>query len=61
MKITTDPSECTVLVTNSVGRTEKFLCAMATAKAVVTDQWAFDSAKAKKLLCKSLFKSSDYV
>ncbi|KAL5534878.1 hypothetical protein ACEPAG_1343 [Sanghuangporus baumii] len=44
------PTECNLLLANSIGRTEKFLCAMATARSIVTESWAVESVKAKRIL-----------
>ena len=44
------PDECTHLIVKTIVRTEKFLCAMAVAPAVVTERWVRDSIAAKKLL-----------
>lgn len=44
------PSECTHLLVKSAVRTEKFLCALATAPYVLSGEWATASAAAKKLL-----------
>ncbi len=44
------PDECTHLVVKTLARTEKLLCAMAVAPAVVTERWVRDSIAAKKLL-----------
>lgn len=44
------PDECTHLVVKTLARTEKLLCAMAVAPAVVTEKWVRDSIAAKKLL-----------
>jgi hypothetical protein len=44
------PDECTHLVVKTLVRTEKFLCAMAVAPAIVTERWVRDSIAAKKLL-----------
>lgn len=49
-KMVSKPSECTYLVVKNLGRTEKFLCAMAVAPYVVTEKWALASAAAKQLL-----------
>jgi hypothetical protein len=45
-----DALKCTHLVVQKIGRTEKFLCAMAVAPFIVTDRWIKDSAKAGYLL-----------
>jgi hypothetical protein len=44
------PDKCTHLVVNTLARTEKLLCAMAVAPAVITELWVRDSIAAKKLL-----------
>jgi hypothetical protein len=44
------PDECTHLVVKTLARTEKLLCAMAVAPAIVTENWVRDSIAAKKLL-----------
>ncbi|KAL5495911.1 ESC4 [Sanghuangporus weigelae] len=44
------PTECNLLLANSIGRTEKFLCTMATARSIVTEAWAVESVKAKQIL-----------
>lgn len=49
-KMVSKSSECTYLVVKNLGRTEKFLCAMAVAPYVVTEKWALASAAAKQLL-----------
>ncbi|THH09395.1 hypothetical protein EW145_g2052 [Phellinidium pouzarii] len=50
VKITSKPSECTLLMANSIGRTEKFLCAMATTHCIVNQKWATDSVLANKIM-----------
>ncbi|KNZ74024.1 BRCT-containing protein 1 [Termitomyces sp. J132] len=50
VKITVKPSECTHLLAPHLVRTEKFLCALASAPFIMTDRWAIESAAAKKLL-----------
>jgi mediator of DNA damage checkpoint protein 1 len=49
------PDECTHLVVKTLARTEKLLCAMAVAPAVVTEKWVRNSIAAKKLLRGCLF------
>ncbi|KAI0056886.1 hypothetical protein BV25DRAFT_1813329 [Artomyces pyxidatus] len=49
-KIAARPSDCTHLIVKSLGRTEKFLCAMAVAPHIVTEKWATASAAAQKFL-----------
>lgn len=49
------PSECTHLVVKSVVRTEKFLCAMATAPYILNEKWAIISAASRKLLRECLY------
>ena len=49
-KFTTKPAECTHLVCRNLVRTEKFLCAMATAPYVVSEKWATTSAAIKTFL-----------
>jgi hypothetical protein len=44
------PDECTHLIVKTLARTEKLLCAMAVAPAVITERWVRDSIAAKKLL-----------
>lgn len=44
------PDECTHLVVKTLARTEKLLCAMAVAPALVTEKWVRDSIITKKLL-----------
>jgi hypothetical protein len=44
------PDECTHLVVKTIARTEKLLCAMAVAPAIVTENWVRDSIATKKLL-----------
>jgi len=44
------PDECTHLVVKTLARTEKLLCAMAVAPAIVTENWVRDSIAVKKLL-----------
>ena len=44
------PDECTHLVVKTLARTEKLLCAMAVAPAVITERWVRDSIAARKLL-----------
>ncbi|KAG8714575.1 hypothetical protein FRC08_011723 [Ceratobasidium sp. 394] len=53
---TEDPATCTHLVVNSIGRTEKFLCALPRCKHVVSMKWIQESIKAGNLL-----KESDYM
>ncbi|KAG6888376.1 hypothetical protein C0995_008814 [Termitomyces sp. Mi166 len=50
VKITVKPSECTHLLVPHLVRTEKFLCALASAPFILTEKWAIESAAAKKLL-----------
>jgi hypothetical protein len=50
----TRPSECTHLIASAVVRTEKFLVALAGGVFILSKDWALDSAKAGKLLRKSL-------
>ncbi|KAG6916328.1 hypothetical protein DXG01_007310 [Tephrocybe rancida] len=50
VKMTIKPSECTHLLAPHLVRTEKFLCALATAPFILTAKWAIESAAAKKLL-----------
>lgn len=45
------PDECTHLIVKTLARTEKLLCAMAVAPAVITERWVRDSIAAKRLLC----------
>ncbi|KAH8111185.1 hypothetical protein DFH11DRAFT_1859545 [Phellopilus nigrolimitatus] len=59
VKITTKPSECNLLLANQIGRTEKFLCAMASTRHVVTEKWANESAQAKRILPPELFRLND--
>jgi len=44
------PDECTHLVVKTIARTEKLLCAIAVAPAIVTENWVRDSIATKKLL-----------
>ncbi|KDQ07132.1 hypothetical protein BOTBODRAFT_616780 [Botryobasidium botryosum FD-172 SS1] len=49
-KITVKPAECTHLVAKSIGRTEKFLCAMPLSPYILSENWIRSSIAAKKLL-----------
>ncbi|KAI0292334.1 hypothetical protein B0F90DRAFT_1770582 [Multifurca ochricompacta] len=49
-KVGVKPDECTHLIVKTLARTEKLLCAMAVAPAVVTEKWVRDSIAVKKLL-----------
>ena len=50
VKFTEKAAECNILITDGVGRTEKFLCALAVVHQIVTLKWAEDSARLKKIL-----------
>ncbi|KAF8987641.1 hypothetical protein BDQ17DRAFT_1435488 [Cyathus striatus] len=50
VKTTEKPGECTHLLANHLVRTEKFICAVAMGAHIITEKWAVDSAKTKKLL-----------
>jgi hypothetical protein len=50
-----DATKCTHLVVQKIGRTEKFLCAMAVAPFIVTEEWVSESAKAGRLLGMFIF------
>lgn len=56
MKIASRARDCTHLLAKHIGRTEKFLCAMAGAPFIVTEEWAIKSAAAKSLLRAYLFR-----
>ncbi|KAG8695864.1 hypothetical protein FRC09_008881 [Ceratobasidium sp. 395] len=56
VSFTEDPAACTHLVVNSIGRTEKFLCALPVCNHVVSMKWIQESIKAGKLL-----RESDYI
>ncbi|KAL2731084.1 FHA domain-containing protein PS1 [Vespula squamosa] len=45
-----DPSKCTVLVTDKIRRTIKFLCALANAVPIVSINWLHESKKAGRFL-----------
>ncbi|KAI0271257.1 hypothetical protein BC834DRAFT_966777 [Gloeopeniophorella convolvens] len=49
-KMGVKPGECTHLVVKNLGRTEKFLCAMAVAPVIITEKWVQACVAAKKLL-----------
>ncbi|KAG9122115.1 hypothetical protein FRC07_001643 [Ceratobasidium sp. 392] len=53
---TDDPTKCTHLVVNSIGRTEKFLCALPVCKHVVSMKWIQESISTGKLL-----RESEYI
>ncbi|KAI0246563.1 hypothetical protein BJV78DRAFT_1253485 [Lactifluus subvellereus] len=55
------PDECTHLVVKTLARTEKLLCAMAVAPALVTEKWVRDSIVTKKLLPIDKYVLSDPV
>ncbi|KAI9461073.1 hypothetical protein F5148DRAFT_1215805 [Russula earlei] len=55
------PDECTHLVVKTLARTEKLLCAMAVAPAVVTEKWVRDSIVAKKILPADAYALADPV
>ncbi|KAH7905875.1 BRCT domain-containing protein [Hygrophoropsis aurantiaca] len=59
IKTTTRPGECTHLVAKSIVRTEKFLCALAVAPFILTEEWATGSAKAGKILPEDNYMLSD--
>lgn len=60
IKITTKPSECTHLIAPHLVRTEKFLCALAVAPYILSENWALESAAAKKILRAPLLVSSEH-
>ncbi|KAJ7099474.1 hypothetical protein B0H15DRAFT_900731 [Mycena belliarum] len=49
-KVTGRATDCTHLVVAKLVRTEKFLCALAGAPFILTEQWALDSARAGELM-----------
>ena len=51
--MTTKPTECTHLLASHLVRTEKFLCALAAAPFILSEEWALESAAAKRLLRES--------
>lgn len=59
VQFTTNPAECTHLVTKALVRTEKFLCAMARAPIVVTDKWVETCAYTKRLIIEDDFLLHD--
>ncbi|PSS00871.1 hypothetical protein PHLCEN_2v4098 [Hermanssonia centrifuga] len=58
-KFTQKPSECTHLVARSLVRTEKFLCAMATAPYVVTDAWVETCVSKNRIMPEEDFALKD--
>ena len=61
VKFTEKPAECNILITDGVGRTEKFLCALAVVHQIVTLKWAEDSARLKKILREQKYLRSYYI
>jgi hypothetical protein len=61
--MTTRPTQCTHLLAPHLVRTEKFLCALATAPYILEASWATNSASAKRLLRRSTsdFSSRTFV
>ncbi|KAF8627919.1 hypothetical protein AX15_004169 [Amanita polypyramis BW_CC] len=59
IKMTSHATECTHLIAPKIVRTEKFLCAIASAPFVLTEEWAIRSAAAKKLLPEKSFLLQD--
>lgn len=45
-----DPSKCTILVTDKIRRTIKFLCALANAVPIVSINWLHESKRAGRFL-----------
>jgi hypothetical protein len=56
-KLTTNPGDCTVLVTDQIRRTAKFLCTMGKGIPIVSRLWLVNSKDAKTFLGK---KSYDF-
>ena len=52
MRLTTRPEECTILVAEHIGRTEKFLCSMASARYIVSKDWAAKCVSERQILRK---------
>ncbi|KDQ49612.1 hypothetical protein JAAARDRAFT_165491 [Jaapia argillacea MUCL 33604] len=50
VKMVTEPSKCTHLISKSLARTEKLLSAMAVSPFILNAQWAIDSAKTKRIM-----------
>ncbi|KAJ3576641.1 hypothetical protein NP233_g274 [Leucocoprinus birnbaumii] len=50
VELATKPTQCTHFIAPSLVRTEKFLCALASAPAILQESWAVKSAQAKQLL-----------
>lgn len=44
------PGDCTHVVMKNLQRSEKLLCAMPVARYIVTEKWAIECAKARRLL-----------
>ena len=57
-KLTTNPGDCTVLVTDQIRRTAKFLCTMGKGIPIVSRLWLLNSKDAKMFLGKQTFMSS---
>ncbi|CDZ98130.1 Signaling protein SWIFT and related BRCT domain proteins [Phaffia rhodozyma] len=53
------PADCTHLVTRTIARTEKFLCALSVSPFIVSQAWVTSSIKAGKLLDEEPFLLSD--
>lgn len=45
-----DPAKCTILITNEIRRTYKFLCVLATGTPIVSSDWLKDSVSAGRFL-----------
>jgi hypothetical protein len=56
----TDVKDCTHIVVDCFKRTEKLLCAMAVASAIVTVRWAKDCSSKKIILRAFFFLSLGY-
>ncbi|XP_006464077.1 hypothetical protein AGABI2DRAFT_180183 [Agaricus bisporus var. bisporus H97] len=59
VSMTTRPTQCTHLLAPQLVRTEKFLCALATAPYILEASWATKSASAKQLLPEANFLLRD--
>ncbi len=57
-KLTTNPGDCTVLVTDQIRRTAKFLCTMGKGIPIVSRLWLSNSKDAKMFLGKQVFMNS---
>ncbi|KIL57285.1 hypothetical protein M378DRAFT_171882 [Amanita muscaria Koide BX008] len=59
VKFTANVIDCTHMIAPRIVRTEKFLCALGSARVIVSEEWAIKSATAKQLLPEKQFLLQD--